>query len=154
MGSENLSWSRRIWFQDRFLFLWKVERHVLLFDYCSDFLVAFLLASVWTGHSTAHCLWRVWYLTGDFHSAVNQVENEQDWSRLESMEGDGTLVSWFLVTDSHQHAEGKWAGPSHPYWASNGWNLPCAYAEAIKTKSNGSFYLEVVMIQPCRYCGT
>ena len=55
----------------------------------------------------------LWYLTGDFHSAVNQVEKmsqigQGGWNQWQET---GTLEV-LSQTDSHQDAEGKWAQAS------------------------------------------
>ncbi len=67
----------------------------------------------------------VWYLSGDFHSAVNQVEKmsqigQGGWNQWQET---GTLEV-LSQTDSHQHAEGKWLRPQLAFILSLKWMRP------------------------------
>ena len=90
----------------------------------------------------------LWYLTGDFHSAVNQVEK---MSKI----GQGGWNQWketgrlevLSQTDSHQDAEGKWAQASARIYIEPQMDetFQSAYAEAIKNwNQTGAFTFEVV----------
>ena len=90
----------------------------------------------------------LWYLTGDFHSAVNQVEKmskigQGGWNQWQET---GTLEV-LSQTDSHQHAEGKWAKASARIYIDPQMDetFQAAYAEAIKNwNQTGAFSFEVV----------